>query len=538
MNNSKKKKISRSKKKTLKKNDTIRSLTKKIEKLKKDLLKNNNKLKQKSDYLYAIPQNQKYVNSLNNCLKKQILQQQGKSAIHSKELIKDYYEQDFNPRLNTSSYVNVAFEPEEEEVALLGLKKNLADQTVYPKSFEMHNDILNIIGNLWNCPKSDDFKEYGHYSGAGTVGSTEACLLAGLALKFRWRKWYAARHKLSEVEVRKIYPNLVISTCYQSCWEKLFKYMDIEPKLIQPSVNTFTIKASDVIDIIDDKTIGVVCIMGNHYGGQYDPVWEIDKALEVMNSKRGFQVGIHVDAASGGFVAPFQKNIPAWDFRCKNVLSISTSGHKFGESCCGTGWIIWRQRKNLSEYLAIQITYLGGKIDSYTLNFSRPASGVYVQFYKFNRLGIEGYKQLCDNMMNVANIIRNGLKKMTYNNKKLFIILDNGNSKCLPVVSAMLNPELKLKYDDIDLQYELSKSHWYVSGYRMMLLHPITNTEISLFNNSSKNQTMFRIVVKSNITIDMGCQIIKIFNSAINNLNKIGTNKNFDKERFIGHSVC
>ena len=140
--------------------------------------------------------------------------------------------------------------------------------------------------------------------------------------------------------------------------------------------------------------------------------------------------------------------------------------------------------------------------------------------------------------MNVANIIRNGLKKMTYNNKKLFIILDNGNSKCLPVVSAMLNPELKLKYDDIDLQYELSKSHWYVSGYRMMLLHPITNTEISLFNNSSKNQTMFRIVVKSNITIDMGCQIIKIFNSAINNLNKIGTNKNFDKERFIGHSVC
>ena len=234
-------------------------------------------------------------------------------------------------------------------------------------------------------------------AGAGTVGSTEACLLAGPCLKFRWREWYKKRHSNHDMgsdEVRWIYPNIVLSTCFPAAWERLFRYMDFEPKLVLPSQDTFTITAAAVEEQIDEKTIGVIGIMGKHSAGQYDPVWEIDDMLKRVNVEKGFQVGIHVDAASGGFVAPFQPELKPWEFRLENVLSISASGHKFGESCCGTGWVVWQQRKDLCKHVAISVSYLGGKADSYTLNFSRPATGVFVQYYKFLRLGLEGYKSL------------------------------------------------------------------------------------------------------------------------------------------------
>lgn len=435
----------------------------------------------------------------------------GMSAKIAKAQIENNHELDFNNKLNTSSYVNVSFEGEEDDIALMGLRVNLADQTVYPESYKMHDSTVNMIANLWHCPKPKDFDEYGVFAGAGTVGSTEACLLAGLALKFRWRRWYAKRNGLSEEAVMGERPNLVISSCYQAAWEKLFKYMDIEPRLIYPSSTTFKIESDQVIDSIDDHTIGVVCIMGNHYGGQYDPVHEIDIAVEAINQERSYQVGIHVDAASGGFIAPFQDELPPWDFRLPNVLSISASGHKYGGSVCGTGWVVWRERKDLSEHVAISVTYLGGKADSYTLNFSRPASGVYVQYYKFLRYGISGYRQVCSNMMANAHYIRKALSEMMLNGQPRFIILDDGDSACLPVVTAMLNPACNFTYDDIDLQHVLSQHHWYVSGYKMGLNDPITEEYRALFSDQDKDKTMFRIVVKNNLTRNMANHLIDSF---------------------------
>lgn len=431
-----------------------------------------------------------------------------------KSIIEDTHTLDFNQQLNTSSYVNVSFEEEEEAVAMMGLRVNLADQTVYPQSYRMHDTVVNMIAHLWNCPKPDDFEEYGVYPGAGTVGSTEACLLAGLALKFRWREWYAKHKNATPESVLGVRPNMVISTCYQAAWEKLFKYMDIEPKLIQPSVGTFTIDPEAVRDAIDENTIGVVCIMGNHYGGHYDPVWDVNEVVEQINTEKGFQVGIHVDAASGGFIAPFQDEVPPWDFRLKNVLSISCSGHKYGESCCGTGWVVWRDRKGLSEHVAVSVTYLGGKADSYTLNFSRPASGVYVQCYKLLRYGMSGYRQVCENMMENARFLREGLESMTYGGKHRFVVLDDGEERCLPVVTAMLNPECEFTYDDIDLQHVLSQHHWYVSGYKMGYNHPLTEQNTPLFHDEDADQTMFRIVVKNNLTRDLAEHLLESFQAA------------------------
>ena len=147
--------------------------------------------------------------------------------------------------------------------------------------------------------KPEDFAQYHVFPGAGTVGSTEACLLAGLALKFRWRRWYAERSASSVHAVRGELPNPVISSCFQAAWEKLFKYMDVEPRLVFPRRDTFTVDPEQVRAAIDERTIGVVCIMGNHYAGHYDPVWDVSRVVDEVNRERNLQVGIHVDAASG-----------------------------------------------------------------------------------------------------------------------------------------------------------------------------------------------------------------------------------------------
>ena len=185
----------------------------------------------------------------------------------ARTVIENSHAIDFNQKLNTASYVNVEFEEDEEAVALMGLRINLADQTVYPRSYELHDAVVNMIARLWHCPKPEDFARYHVFPGAGTVGSTEACLLAGLALKFRWRRWYAERSASSVHAVRGELPNLVISSCFQAAWEKLFKYMDVEPRLVFPRRDTFTVDPEQVRAAIDERTIGVVCIMGNHYAG-------------------------------------------------------------------------------------------------------------------------------------------------------------------------------------------------------------------------------------------------------------------------------
>jgi len=480
-----------------------------------------NKLKDEVSKLKALLESQKTPLEDKVSLDRNKIPSDGSSAEQVKTFIEDEILLDVAPALNTSSYVNVRLEAQEQELALKGLEVNIADQTVYPQSFKIHDTCVNMIAKLWNCPEPDDFDDYGCYPGACTVGSTEACLLAGLALKFRWRKWYAKSNNLSEKEVFGERPNIVISTCFQAAWEKLIKYMDIDAKFIQPSYKDFKINTDEISKTIDDHTIGVVAIMGNHYGGQYDPVSEINDVVEKVNKDRGFQVGIHVDAASGGFIAPFQEDLPDWDFRLKNVLSISASGHKFGESCIGTGWVVWRQRKNLSDHVAISVSYLGGTGESYNLNFSRPASGIYVQYYKFLRYGIAGYQKICEHMMTHAQKIREGLEKMKFEGKPRFIILDDGDKDCLPVVTAMLNPECNFEYDDIDLQHAISEHNWYVSGYKMNFEDPITKQDKPIFTDQDSSKSMFRVVVKNNINAIMVDNLIDAFAKTLEMLDSI-----------------
>ena len=212
----------------------------------------------------------------------------------------------------------------------------------------------------------------------------------------------------------------------------------------------------------------------------------------------------------------------------KNVLSISASGHKFGESCAGTGWVVFRQREDLAEHVAISVSYLGGHGESYTLNFSRPATGVYVQFYKFLRHGKLGYQNLTDNMMNTTKFIRDRMKEVKSPNWKIyFMIIDDGDQVSLPVVTAMIDKDAGLPFDDIDLQHVLSMEHWYVSGYVQNFHDPDTEETLPLFSNSPADGTMFRIVVKSNLTHTMTVNLVECIQRSIQFLVDLG--KGFEK---------
>lgn len=493
----------------------------------------------------------------------------GLPARYVKNIVEDYHLLDTRERLNTSSYVNVTFEPEEADCLLLGAKVNVADSTVYPQSVKMQEDVLRMLADLWHCPPQPPTKDGmtpTTIAGTGTVGSTEACLLAGIAMKKRWRIWYDEEWIPSQLDKTpapqgrpeaehghpqsSMLPNIVISSLYQAAWEKFFKYMDVEPRFVQPSVKTFAMEPDEnVAALIDERTIGVVCILGNHYSGHYDPVWKMDSLLAEMNQRTGYKVGIHVDGASGAFIAPFQAGMEAWDFRLPHVLSISASGHKFGEAVCGTGWLLWRQKEGLAEYVATSVTYLGGKSDSYTLNFSRPASATYSQFYKFMRLGRTGYHQLTDNRMEIAKFIRQGLRQMKYQrtdegpSRARFLILDGGDSHCLPVVAAMLNPKLHLKYNDIDLQHVISESNWYVSGYTLGFADPrMKSTKATnLLCDMGSEQTMFRIVVKSTLTLTLAKNLLRVIARSCEwldeNFNPNATVIKIEKHD-VGHGAC
>lgn len=520
------------------KDATIAALQAKVTELEESL----DHLRQTSTTYYA---SKHALKKLNKIGKKEI-PLNGYSAAHIKEFIVQEAELDFKPRLNTSSYVNVVQEPEEKEVASMGLAVNLADASVYPGSVRIHDAVVEIVARLFHAP---DPPEGEPFSGTGTVGSTEACLLAGLAHKFRWRKWYAKYKGMAEDEVVGIKPNLVISSCYQAAWEKLFRYFDVTPRYVKPSISTFTVTGEEIAALCDDQTMAVVGILGNHYQGSFDPIWDIDSAIEKLNKEKGYQIGIHVDAASGGFIAPFLDDVPAWDFRLKNVLSISTSGHKFGDAVCGTGWLVFRHRKDLAEHIAISVSYLGGKCDSITLNFSRPATGAYSQFYKMARFGISGYRQRTENQMEVAEMIRSALRETKHpSGEPRFEILDSGGKLCLPVVAARLNPKLNLAYNDIDLQHALSESHWYVSGYQLSFENFTKGGEVDdLFKDEKGSATMFRVVVKSNLTSALAEDLIRALHEILSVLDELSEGYNSVKavkarkqgeEGLRGHPVC
>src|SRR6187431_426855 len=297
---------------------------------------------------------------------------------------------DGNSRLNLATFVGTWMDPFADKLYSETADKNMVDKDEYPQTAAIETRCWKMLATLWNAPDTEGA------IGTSTIGSSEACMLGGLALKRRWQQARRAAGLSTEK------PNLVLSSAVQVCWEKFCNYWDVEPRYVPISDEHKCLDGFELEKYVDENTIGVVAIMGVTYTGVYEPVAQIAEALDRIQAETGLDIPIHVDGASGGMIAPFLQPDLEWDFRVERVASISTSAHKYGLVYPGLGWVVWRTVADLPADLVFDVTYLGGHMPSFALNFSRPGAQVLLQYYLFLRLGWDGYYKVQKASQDVA----------------------------------------------------------------------------------------------------------------------------------------
>ncbi|KAF3765800.1 glutamate decarboxylase-like protein [Cryphonectria parasitica EP155] len=381
-------------------------------------------------------------------------------------MIKDELSLDGNPMLNLASFVTTYMEDEAEKLMTESFSKNFIDYEEYPQSADIQNRCVNMIGRLFHAPTGQDEGAIG----TSCIGSSEAIMLGVLAMKRRWKNKRKAEGKSTEN------PNLVMSSAVQVCWEKATRYFEIEEKLVYCAEDRYVIDPKQVVDLVDENTIGICCILGTTYTGEYEDV----KAVNDLLVERGMETPIHVDAASGGFVAPFTVPDLEWDFRLPRVVSINVSGHKYGLVYPGVGWVVWRGAEYLPQELVFNINYLGADQSSFTLNFSKGASQVIGQYYQLIRLGKHGYKAIMSNLTRTADYLSDSLEALG------FVIMSKKSGEGLPLVAFRLKTNEDRAYDEFALAHQLRGRGWVVPAYTMA---PNTN-----------NLKMLRVVVREDFT--------------------------------------
>ncbi|MHB1903980.1 MAG: glutamate decarboxylase, partial [Ferrimicrobium sp.] len=344
--------------------------------------------------------------------------QDGMSARAAYQMISDEIDLDGSARLNLATFVTTWMEPEADQLYLEAVDKNIVDKDEYPQTAAIEDRCIAMIGDLWHAPDPSNV------IGTSTTGSSEACMLAGLALK---RRWMAKRRALGKDTER---PNIVFSSSVQVVWEKFANYFEVEPRYVPITREEPYLTPRGVLEVVDERTIGVVPILGVTYTGIYEPIAEIARALDGLAAASELDIPIHVDAASGGFVAPFLQPDLVWDFSLARVHSINTSGHKYGLVYPGLGWVLWRSKELLPEELIFKVSYLGGEMPTFGLNFSRPGAQVLLQYYNLVRLGFEGYRRVQRGSQQTAAIIAAGLDELPS-----MSVLARGSE--LPVVAWM-----------------------------------------------------------------------------------------------------
>lgn len=404
-------------------------------------------------------------------------------------LIKDDLLDEGNARQNLCTFCQTYMDDEAVKLMAETLEKNAIDKSEYPQTTDLENRCVNILADLWNAPKDESFM------GTSTVGSSEACMLGGMAMKFRWRN----RAKALGMDVTSRKPNLVISSGYQVCWEKFCVYWDIEMRLVPMDEEHMSINVDKVLDYVDDYTIGVVGILGITYTGKYDDIKALDKKLEEYNKTAKLTVPMHIDAASGGMFAPFIEPELEWDFKLKNVVSISTSGHKYGLVYPGIGWVLWRDKEYLPQELVFDVSYLGGKIPTMAINFSRSASQIIGQYYNFLRYGFEGYRQIHQRTKDVAMFLASELEKTG-----LFQIYNNGEN--LPIVCYKLRDDVNVDWTLYDLADRLLMKGWQVPAYPLPA--------------DLQDTIVQRIVCRADLSHNLAELYLRDLKAAIEDLNK------------------
>ena len=363
------------------------------------------------------------------------------------QLVRSELALDGSARLNLATFVTTSMEPEAEALMAETFDKNMVDKDEYPQTAELEMRCVNILAELWHAQGG------AHATGTSTTGSSEAAMLGGMALLWRWRARRRAARKPTDR------PNLVAGINIQVCWEKFCRYWDVEPRLAPMEGNRRHLDGERAARLCDENTIGVVGVLGSTFDGSYEPVAAIAAALDDLQAQRDLDVPIHVDAASGGFVAPFIQPDTEWDFRLPRVQSINASGHKYGLVYPGIGWALWRDADALPDDLVFRVNYLGGDMPTFALNFSRPGSQVVAQYYNFLRLGHQGYRAIQQGCQDVAVRLSSAIAQMGP-----FELLTDGTD--LPVFAFRLREDVT-NYTVFEISRGLRERGWQVPAYTL-----------------------------------------------------------------------
>ncbi|MBA0848468.1 hypothetical protein Goshw_002645 [Gossypium schwendimanii] len=364
------------------------------------------------------------------------------------QIINDELMLDGNPRLNLASFVTTWMEPECNKLIMDAINKNYVDMDEYPVTTELQNRCVNMIAHLFNAPLGDSETAVG----VGTVGSSEAIMLAGLAFKRKWQNKRKAEGKPYDK------PNIVTGANVQVCWEKFARYFEVELKEVKLREGYYVMDPAKAVEMVDENTICVAAILGSTLNGEFEDVKLLNDLLVEKNKETGWDTPIHVDAASGGFIAPFLYPELEWDFRLPLVKSINVSGHKYGLVYAGIGWVIWRNKEDLPEELIFHINYLGADQPTFTLNFSKGSSQVIAQYYQLIRLGYEGYRNIMENCHENAMVLKEGLEKTGRFN---IVSKDEG----VPLVAFSLKDNKR--HDEFEISEMLRRFGWIVPAYTM-----------------------------------------------------------------------
>jgi glutamate decarboxylase len=366
-------------------------------------------------------------------------------AIH--QAIKDELLLDGNAKQNLATFCQTWESPEVHDLMDLAIDKNLIDKDEYPQTAEIERRCVAMLADLWKAP--------GAAIGCSTIGSSEAAMLGGMAAKWRWRERRRAAGKPTDA------PNMVCGAV-QICWHKFAKYWDIEIREVGMLPGRTCLEPDDVLARVDENTIFVVPTMGVTYHGLYEDVAAIAAALDSFEQRTGLDIPIHLDAASGGFLAPFTDpgRVP-WDFRLPRVKSINASGHKFGLAPLGVGWVLWREPADLPDDLIFHVSYLGGDMPTFQINFSRPAGQVIAQYYDFVRLGHEGYAAVHKQAHAVARHLAAELATFDC----FEIVHDGDPTKGIPAVVWTLAADAAPGFTLYDLADRLRMRGWQLPAY-------------------------------------------------------------------------
>ncbi|XP_051127197.1 glutamate decarboxylase [Andrographis paniculata] len=364
------------------------------------------------------------------------------------QIINDELMLDGNPRLNLASFVTTWMEPECDKLIMAAINKNYVDMDEYPVTTELQNRCVNMIAHLFNAPLGDGEAAVG----VGTVGSSEAIMLAGLAFKRKWQ------NKMKEQGKPYDKPNIVTGANVQVCWEKFARYFEVELKEVKLRDGYYVMDPEKAVEMVDENTICVAAILGSTLNGEFEDVKRLNDLLLTKNKETGWDTPIHVDAASGGFIAPFLYPELEWDFRLPCVKSINVSGHKYGLVYAGIGWVIWRNKEDLPDELVFHINYLGADQPTFTLNFSKGSSQVIAQYYQLIRLGHEGYRSIMENCQENAMVLKQGLEKTGRFN---IVSKDNG----VPLVAFSLKDNSQ--HNEFEISDMLRRFGWIVPAYTM-----------------------------------------------------------------------